>query len=224
MWCMCITPTRWPIWRDPPYSHTTKAPAAVKPAGTCPTSAATPSARSSGVMTAVASSKPSRSGTGAGGARPGNRASGETTEAISRALSATRRAPSGEKSFEAATPIRSSRTTRTRMAVSSLHVLWWIADEAKRVSPPHACMNKTSTPSAPGSSSAAAATRRISSGPMMPGISPAPPPGRPGTGRERPRDRRGRPATAGPCRSSGCPTGSNPRGRRPHRTIPRARS
>ena len=49
--------------------------------------------------------------------------SGSTTRAISRALPAAFRAPSFEKSFDAATPTRPPVTTRTRTPVSSRHVL-----------------------------------------------------------------------------------------------------
>ena len=81
-------------------------------------------------------------------------------------------------------------------------VLWWIELEANRVSPPHSCMNRTSTPSARGRLRAASATRRTSSGPMRPVIAPppafipparisrAPRPARPGTSRARRRGRR----------------------------------
>ena len=121
---------------------------------------------------AAASSNAWCSGVGAGGASPGNSGSGATTVAISSALSAARRAPSREKSFDAATPMRPSETTRTRIPVSSRWVLWWIELEANRVSPPHSCMNRTSTPSARGRLRAASATRRTSSGPMRPVIVP----------------------------------------------------
>ncbi len=85
------------------------APAAANPDGHAPTSSATPFARRSGVVAAVASSKREASTTSSRGARPGNSGSGATTPAISRALSAARRAPSGEKSFVAATPDRPGR-------------------------------------------------------------------------------------------------------------------
>src|SRR5439155_213202 len=75
-------------------------------------------------------------------------------------------APSLEKSLLAATPVRPPATTRTRTPVSSRHVLWWMEDLAKRVRPPHPCINSTSTASAPGRSRAESAIARTSSGPM----------------------------------------------------------
>src|SRR3972149_2589988 len=53
-----------------------RAPAARTPEPHRPTSAATPSARSSGEADDVGSSKPSRSGTGCGGGRPGGSGGG----------------------------------------------------------------------------------------------------------------------------------------------------
>ena len=148
------------------------APAAWKPSPTVPTRAATRPARSLGLVSAVASSKASgRSGTSAGDARPGNSGSGVETLAISSALAAAARALSGERSFAATTPWRPSFTTRTRTSVSSRHVLWWMAECANRVSPPHWWRKTTSTPSAPWVPSAASATRRTRSEPMSSGTS-----------------------------------------------------
>ena len=51
------------------------------------------------------------------------------------------------KSFEAATPTRPCWTTRTRTPVSSLDVLWWMAEDANLVSE-HVMINSDSYGSA----------------------------------------------------------------------------
>ncbi len=197
-----------------------KAPAATKPSGHRPISAATASARDAGVASAVAAKNRSTEGMSAFGARPGKSGSGAATSAISFALRAAAWAPRSLKSFDEATPVRPRETTRTRSAVSSRKVDWWISEFAKRVIPPHSWMDSTSTPSTPGRSSAAEATLAKPSAPISPGIS-APRSGRRGTEPERCRVPRDPPVPAGPCRSWACPTGSTPRVRRPRRTIPR---
>ena len=71
---------------------------------------------------------------------------------------------------DAATPTRPPVTARTRMPVSSAHVLWWMDELANRVRPPHWCISRTSTPSARGRSNAASAVCRTASGPSNPAI------------------------------------------------------
>ena len=154
--------------RRPRSPVVSKAPAAVNPSGIARRASATPSARRSGVVAAVASSNAvMRPATGARGARPGNmrvgRDDARPSPARSRPPGARPRARSRSSRRRRSGPSRPRGRGGPcpRATCSGGSTL-----EAKRVSPPHSCRKRTSTPSAPGSSSAAFATRRTSSGPI----------------------------------------------------------
>ena len=96
---------------------------------------------------------------GATGARPGHNGSGPTTSAISLALSRGRARALGRALVRRRHADATRSTPRGPAGrCPPAFVLWWISLLANRVSPPHSCMNSTSTPSTPDSSSAASAT------------------------------------------------------------------
>ena len=111
-------------------------PKAVTPASSAAAiTARAPSARSSGLASAVRSEYASGSGAGAGAlGRPGQSSSSLTLAAIVDARSTSERMPSASMRPVLATPIRQPLTNRRLTYTSAEATFWWISEFANRVS------------------------------------------------------------------------------------------
>ncbi len=211
-------------------------PNAVTPAASAALiTARAPPARSSGVAPPVPSDQAAGSGAAVPSAsgRPAQSSSSSTFAAIAAARSTSARMPSGSVRPLDATPTRRPFATRRFTNASVEATFWWISELANRVSadsPTTTSASASDTPAASARRTTSSARRSAASGSAAAAssrrafpVTTSPPRARCGTGRPRPRGRRGRSAAARPCRSSAFPTCATSWRRRRHPSSATAR-